>query len=66
MNIRITLNTENAAFEDSPDSEVARILHKLADWFETDPAGILDGDRVPLFDVNGNKVGLAIVDNGEG
>lgn len=35
-NITITIETDNAAFEDYPASEVARILRKLADDIERD------------------------------
>lgn len=58
MNIRITIETGNAAFGDSPQecgTEVARILRDLADKLEeTDPE---DYDGAKLMDYNGNKVG---------
>ena len=47
---RITIDTENAAF-DPPESEVARILRKLADKAE---GGEFDA---PIMDLNGNRVG---------
>ena len=34
MDIRITLNCDNAAFCDIPEQEVARILRELADRVE--------------------------------
>ena len=53
MNITITLNTDNAAFEDDPGAEVARILddlkQKIGRW------GI--PDDMKLIDSNGNTVG---------
>ena len=54
--IRINIDTANAAFEDSPTGEIARILRKLADDFEQ--FGLPDG---PLHDVNGNYCGEVIV-----
>lgn len=53
MNIIITINTDNAAFEDDPGAEVARILNSLAQkigrW------GI--PSDMKLLDSNGNTVG---------
>ena len=48
--IKITLNTENSAFEDT--SEVSRILNKLAQDLEE--------GKLPLKlrDINGNTVGF--------
>lgn len=53
-----TLNfaTDNAAFADGREAEIARILRELADK-------IADGDRddmnLSIFDANGNSVGSA-------
>jgi hypothetical protein len=44
---------DNAAFDDHPQIEAARILRKFADQYE---AGTTTGI---LFDINGNKVGYA-------
>lgn len=53
--ITITIETDNAAFDESPEVEVARILRKLADRVTTSG---LDGDVIlPLKDLNGNSVG---------
>ncbi len=49
--IRIEIKTENAAFGDDPDIEVARILVRLARDFE------VRGEPGPVMDYNGNKVG---------
>ena len=52
MTINITIETENAAFEDiSERPEVARILRELADKIETyrNPSVIMD--------INGNRCG---------
>jgi hypothetical protein len=56
--ITITIQTGNAAFEDAPASEVARILRDLADRFENE--GALDA--TPLRDHNGNKVGVVRIE----
>ena len=60
MNITITINTGNAAFEDNPH-EVSRILSKLADDLRGDPAVNMDGS-ITLRDINGNKCGFCEVD----
>lgn len=52
--ITIELRTGNAAFEDAPTSEIARILRKLADDFQDQ--GDMDGAK--LMDANGNAVGI--------
>ena len=52
---RITIKTDNAAFEDAgTGTEIARILRRLAD--ECDGR---EPQSIPLFDYNGNKVGQA-------
>lgn len=63
--ITITINTENAAFEDSPGREVARILSEQAHRFYSlaDMAHLEDG--ATLFDINGNLCGsVTITRNG--
>lgn len=56
MTIQITINMDNAAFDDGNEggTELARILHRLATRAETD-GGNCDG--VNLYDANGNRVG---------
>ena len=56
-NIIITINTDNAAFEDDEEVEVARILRNLANRIE------MAGCRAqgPLRDINGNIVGEFII-----
>ncbi|WKV22110.1 hypothetical protein Phage2-1_00110 [Achromobacter phage 2-1] len=51
--LELEIEGGNAAFEDEPQREVARILRDLAERIE------LTGlpSYVPLFDVNGNRVG---------
>ena len=48
---RITMKTENAAFEDDRNMELARILRQIAERLENGE----DAGRV--LDINGNKVG---------
>jgi hypothetical protein len=53
--LTITLETDNAAFEDQCPAEVARILHDLAARIEN---GLGSGqERGALLDINGNRVG---------
>lgn len=47
----IVIETNGAAFEDAPASEIARILREMADRIESH--GILPVPR----DINGNKCG---------
>jgi len=61
MNITITLNTENDAFDKSEGREVSRILHKLADEFEADYLLNPDGESGSLRDINGNTVGGYVI-----
>lgn len=61
MKLKITITMENAAFDGSEGAEAARILRRLAD--EMAPAGaedLFDFNR-NLRDVNGNKVGTALI-----
>lgn len=62
MNITITINTDNAAFQDFPGTEleVANILRELGNDIKTnDPMEL--GTSKTLFDTNGNRVGHFIV-----
>lgn len=57
MDITITINTDNAAFQDDAGIEVARILRQLAGNLE-----LWQGKNefsLGLRDINGNKVGSA-------
>lgn len=58
MNITIKINTDNAAFGDDPEAEVARILRATALHFEQ--SGLEDR---PLYDSNGNGIGSVAVRN---
>jgi hypothetical protein len=56
--ITITIETGNAAFEDSPTGEIARILRHLAKRFEEH--GDLDGAKI--MDHFGNSVGTVRIE----
>ena len=53
MKYQIEIETDNTAFDDYPNLEVARILKDLAGKAE---AGY--SLNIPLYDLNGNKVGF--------
>jgi hypothetical protein len=61
MAVETQIETDNAAFEEAPSCEVARILRKLADVLERDVpltrSGMF-GTPMRLMDVNGNHVGF--------
>ena len=58
MQLMLTMNMDNAAFEKAPATEAARILRELA-------RQILQADdndgEFALMDANGNKVGTASI-----
>lgn len=56
-NITISIETGNAAFADSPASEIARILRDLAKRFERDGAS----SCLTLRDINGNRCGRVAI-----
>ena len=55
MTFTLSLNLDNAAFEDAPAAEVARILTALAETLAGEPS--MPEDPLPLCDINGNTVG---------
>lgn len=56
--IKIEIETDNAAFEgDDRIPEIVRILRALAGDLEGERIPTGEGFRVPLRDVNGNRVG---------
>lgn len=60
MQITITIQTDNAAFEGLPLDEVARILRDLAMRMAgNDPANF---QQVRLLDANGNTCGKVEID----
>ena len=56
MKYQIEIETDNAAFDDYPRREVTRVLRALAD--NTERGIYYDGRDVPLYDLNGNKIGF--------
>lgn len=57
----VSIETDNAAFDESPAHELARILRKLADRMEHNGR---PESHVNLFDLNGNECGSCIYDEG--
>ena len=58
--VKVTINTENAAFTDFPGAELERIFTRLAEQTSCiDRAA--DLDSLPIMDCNGNKVGKVTV-----
>lgn len=55
MTVKITIDCDNAAFEDYPGTEVAAILRKIAKTLCGNP--IDSSDDCNLMDSNGNTVG---------
>jgi len=53
--IELTLQTDNAAFENDPGTESARILRTAADWIEQRGES---GQSHAIKDINGNTVGI--------
>lgn len=51
----LSIETENAAFEESPAAEIARILRDVA--ARLDRYGLPDAEGRPVNDANGNRVG---------
>jgi len=66
MDIRISINCDNGAFDDyNAGAEIARILRSLANAFGVNVAArreIDDMDGTKIMDANGNKVGKVEVD----
>lgn len=58
--VTITIETENAAFSEYPDCEVARILKKLAMLLEDCAPEHLVDQTIRLLDINGNCVGAYV------
>ena len=57
MNITININTDNDGFQESMNGETARILERLSLRLNRDEIDIQIGERVSLFDSNGNNIG---------
>lgn len=63
MEFALTIDTDNAAFDDSINLEIARILHNVADTLNADADMKITrrtADPIPLFDLNGNRIGQVI------
>jgi len=58
MQLILTMDMDNAAFENAPATEAARILRKLAGQIERAED---DGGDFALMDGNGLKVGTASI-----
>lgn len=56
MKATIQIQMDNAAFDDEPATELARILRKLAEKIEQ------GSDRENLRDHNGNRVGEFLIE----
>jgi hypothetical protein len=64
MELRITINLDNAAFEgDSAQTEIRRILRRYADPLVYGPATPAELD-MPLVDTNGRVCGYAEIVEG--
>lgn len=60
MKVKIEIDCDNAAFADAPpEFELGRILRDIADQGEDHG---VDGIKVFIRDVNGNKVGTVTVE----
>jgi hypothetical protein len=58
----VSIETDNAAFEDAPENEIARILSELADKVEGRGMAVVTVfGSLTLRDINGNIVGKAEV-----
>ncbi|MEK7873609.1 MAG: hypothetical protein AAB502_07120 [Chloroflexota bacterium] len=60
MTLTITIHMDNAAFQDDPSIEAARILRELAQRLDGHPH-FSEGHSQALHDANGNEVGNAVV-----
>jgi hypothetical protein len=56
MELQILITCENAAFAENSEYECARILRRCAEKIESE--GLQEMDRMPLMDINGNRVGI--------
>jgi len=61
MTMTIVIETDNAAFEEDLNAEVARILEKLADYLRRNEQLEPGFGDLKLFDYNGKKVGTVEV-----
>lgn len=59
MRLNIMMSLDNEAFQPHPKDEIERILAQLAK--QIGEQGIYPDKSIILFDVNGNRVGVADV-----
>jgi hypothetical protein len=59
MSFHVEMTTTNAAFEENPGGEIARILRDIADHVEEWPSGLQDLYSYEARDVKGNRVAKA-------
>lgn len=55
---KLQFATSNAAFDDCPASEIARILRAVAHEVETGWIASAGGGNSPIRDANGNTIGV--------
>ena len=63
MKFKIEIDTDNAAFSEMEGGEVARILGGVIGTVEETSGESFTDYAVSLFDLNGNKVGFALVED---
>ncbi len=56
----VAINTDNAAFNDDQEKEVARILFELTAKIRDE--GLVSNQIIRLKDANGNRVGFAALE----
>ena len=59
MDLTIKINMDNAAFEDNQWMGIEFVINKMMSEL---PNEFKAGDTFPLFDSNGNRVGMAMFD----
>lgn len=57
MKFVVKFNCDNAAFDENPGPEIARILRKVADQVNDGFVNIDLNNQHPIRDINGNRVG---------
>lgn len=61
MKFELHMSTDNDAFAQDVQGEVARILLRLSKEISTGDAELVPNQPIRLRDVNGNRVGYAIL-----
>lgn len=65
MFFRLNISMDNAAFEQDPNAELARLLRNVANALDRQQGDIMNDGGAPVFDVNGNSVGAYFVTDEE-